>query len=634
VLGRMVEALRHRGPDDAGQWFDAAAGVGLGFSRLSILDLSQEGRQPMVSASGRYVIVYNGEIYNFAQLGAEEAAHGTRFRGHSDTEILLAVIERHGVAEATRRCAGMFAYALWDRTSRVLYLVRDRFGEKPLYHGRFAGTLVFASEIRGIREHPAFDSALDLTSLGQLLTYGCVPVPRSIYTGLAKLEPGTIASYREDGHFSTLRYWRPREAAAVARRNRFHGSPAEAVGLVGRQLAETVALERVADVPVGAFLSGGVDSSLIVATMCARGSAGVRTFSIGFADSTFDEAPQARAVASHLGTDHTELLVTGPDAQAVVPDLGTMYDEPFADASQIPTYLVARLARQHVTVALSGDGGDELFGGYNRYRFARSYWPCVGRLPVRLRRAVARAGLRGSPRLWNGLFRLYAAPGGAAAEWQNPTDRLLKLLAVLDAENGEALYRRLLAPADSPAQLVLGLTARLPDPPALQGGLPDCDLVSAMMLLDAELYLPDDILVKVDRATMAVSLESRAPFLDHRLAEVVWQLDPGLHFKDGRGKWILRELLGASLPPELIARLKKGFEVPLAAWLRGALLEWAADLLEPGRLRRQGLFDPDAVTALWQTHLRGERNAQALLWPLLMFQTWYDAAATPATVSP
>ncbi|HXG45156.1 MAG TPA: asparagine synthase (glutamine-hydrolyzing) [Gemmatimonadales bacterium] len=631
-LRRMMDALRHRGPDHAADWLDPAAGIALGHRRLAILDLSSEGHQPMHSASGRYVVVYNGEIYNWRSLRAAEELRGVPFRGHSDTEVLLAVIERRGLEAAVNALVGMFAFALWDRAERSLALVRDRFGEKPLYYGWSGGTFLFGSELRALSAHPAGDFPVDRGSLALLLGFGCVPAPWSIRSGVFKLEPGTILRLRDGTPERRQRYWCPVEVARGVQAAGFAGSPQDAVQEVRAQLATTVSDEMVADVALGAFLSGGVDSSTVVAAMTTvAGGSRVRTFTIGFPEQGFNEAEEAREVAARLGTAHTELVVSGAEACEVVPRLGTIYDEPFADASQIPTYLVAALTRRFVTVALSGDGGDELFGGYNRYALMRHHWRTLARLPRAARRLLARIGLAVPPGMWSralGVLRGARRPG--PGRWQNPTDRALKLLRVLDADSPETLYRRLLGAWEEPARVVLGL-ADTPAPPALEGGQPaGTDLVRAMMLLDAELYLPDDILVKVDRATMAVSLESRAPFLDHRMAELAWRIPTEIHFHDGRGKWVLRQLLAEVLPAGLVNRPKKGFEVPLADWLRGPLAGWADDLLSADRLRRQGFLDADQVTTRWKAHRSGTRNEQVALWPVLAFQAWLDGGAAPA----
>ncbi len=610
VLRRMTDAIRHRGPDDEGHWFDTAAGVALGHRRLSILDLSPEGHQPMVSADGRWVLVYNGEIYNWQALRTEETGHGARWRGHSDTEVFLAAIARLGVVEATRRCHGMFAYALWDRAERRLHLGRDALGEKPLYFGVAGGTLLFGSELKALRAHPAFRGTVDRGALTLLLRYGYIPAPHAIYDGIRKVAPGTIVSFRAGGVVPEVTtYWSLLEAAERGRAAPFRGSREEALAELATLLRGVVGREMVADVPLGAFLSGGVDSSLIVALMQAESPRPVRTFTIGFHEAGFNEAEHAKAVARHLGTDHTELYVTADDALAVVPKLPGLFDEPMADPSGIPTYLVAALARRHVTVSLSGDGGDELFGGYDRYLLAERWWRRRAPVPGLLRQALGGAlrGLEGA--------------------------RVRRLAGVLSAETAEGMYRDLVAQWQAPEQVVLGGVEPATALTDRTRWVPSAEVVRRWMALDTVTYLPDDVLVKVDRAAMAVSLETRAPLLDHAVVEFAWRLPLGYKVRDGRGKALLRELLHRYVPPALVERPKMGFGVPVGRWLTGPLAEWAEALLAPARLKAEGFFDPAAVERVWRAHRSGAASQPFMLWDVLMFQAWLEAQAVRPAVA-
>jgi asparagine synthase (glutamine-hydrolysing) len=625
ILGRMTDAIRHRGPDDSGQWLDTKSGIALGHRRLSILDLSPEGHQPMVSASGRFVIIYNGEIYNFAELRREEEARGVRFRGHSDTEIMLAVIERHGVLEATRRFAGMFAFALWDQTERVLHLVRDRIGEKPLYYGWIGETLLFGSELKGLKVHPQWRSAIDRDALALYLRYNYVPAPYSIYSGIRKVEPATLVSIGADRQVTATAYW---DMADVVRRGLADplGGPEEAIlDQLETRLRQTIAEEMLADVPLGAFLSGGIDSSTIVALMQAQSPRPVRTFTIGFREAGYNEAEHAKAVARHLGTDHTELYVTPEEARAVIPRLPAIYDEPFGDSSQIPTFLVSQLARQHVTVALSGDGGDEMFGGYTRYFMGRRIWNGLAPVPAWIRRSVARGIQAVPPGAWGSMLGTAQRLLPARARVAHPGDRMHKLANVMAVPSAGAMYRSLVSNWDPPAEILRG-SREVATVLTADHNLPrDAGFVERMMYLDTRTYLPDDIMVKVDRASMAVSLESRAPFLDHRVVELAWRLPMHLKLRDGQGKWALRALLDRHVPRALVERPKMGFGVPIDSWLRGPLKGWAEALLDPARLQMEGFFDAGAVRQKWDEHQSGRQNRQYPLWNLLMFQAWLES---------
>jgi asparagine synthase (glutamine-hydrolysing) len=627
---RMADTLRLRGPDDGGAWVDVDAGIALGHRRLAIIDLSVEGHQPMHSACGRYVIVFNGEIYNYKtirrELERESQGPSIAWRGHSDTEVALAAISRWGIEAAVKQFIGMFAFVLWDRTERVLHLVRDRMGEKPLYYGRMGGSILFGSELKALRAHPAFKGEIDRDALALYLRHNCIPAPYSIYRGIYKLPPGTMlaVSGREASFPAPVQYWSAREAAERGMAEPFTGSTEEAIAALDGLLRDAVRFQMVADVPLGAFLSGGVDSSTVVALMQAQSDRPVKTFTIGFKEADYNEALHAKAVAACLGTEHTELYVTPAEAMAVIPKLPDLYDEPFADSSQIPTFLVSELARRSVTVSLSGDGGDELFAGYNRYFWGRSIWKKLGWMPRSLRAAAAAVLTAVPPQSWDRVFGVAGPLLPSAIKQRNPGDKIHKLAEILAAESPEAMYRGLASHWKDPASVVLG--AREP-PTALTdrrlwSNLPD--FTQRMMYLDTVTYLPDDILVKVDRASMGVSLEARIPFLDHRVVEFAWRLPLSMKVRDGEGKWLLRQVLYRYVPKELIERPKTGFGLPIDAWLRGPLRDWAEDLLDKKRLSEEGFFDPLPVREKWKEHLSGTRNWQHYLWDVLMFQAWVD----------
>ena len=613
----MTDAISHRGPDDAGQWLDPEAGIALGHRRLSILDLSPAGHQPMASTSGRFIIVFNGEVYNFAQIREELEARDPSvvWRGHSDTELILAAFEAWGIASSVRRFVGMFAIALWDREDRILHLVRDRFGEKPLYFGWAGDSFLFGSELKSLRAHPAWRADIDRNALALYLRHSCVPGPYSIYSGIFKLSPGTVLSIRTEGATpgvvpQPVPYWSMREVVTEALANPFRGTEREAIARLDVLLRDSVKGQMCSDVPLGAFLSGGVDSSTIVAVMQAQSARPVKTFTIGFHEAGFNEAGYAKAVAQHLGTDHTEMYVTSRDAQDVIPLLPSLYDEPFSDPSQIPTYLVSRLTRNHVTVSLSGDAGDELFGGYSRYLQGQSIWDLIGGIPRPLR-AGAAAGGRGLSRALI-AFEMTRALG----------DRIESLSELFAAESSEAMYLRLVSHWKTPDRVVIGAKephTHFSDPQAW-ADIPE--LVHRMMFLDSLSYLPDDILAKVDRAAMGVSLETRVPLLDHRIAAFAWSLPLSMKVRDGRGKWILRQVLENYVPRDLIDRPKVGFSVPIDTWLRGPLREWAESLLDETTLRDQGYFDPPPIRQRWREHLKGTRDWHFYLWDVLMFQAW------------
>lgn len=621
----MHDAVAHRGPDDSGAWVDQAAGIALGQRRLSIVDLSPEGHQPMISADGRYVIVYNGEIYNFQELRAELGPLGHRFRGHSDTEVLLAAIGEWGLEAAIKRCVGMFAFGLWDRREATLHVGRDRIGEKPLYYGWCGDVFLFGSELKALRAHPAWRGEIDRRVLALFMRHNYIPTPYSIYQNIYKLVPGTILSVsaaNRSGKVTT--YWSAKEAAEAGLRNLFAGDEVEALQVLEDKLRAAIAGQMIADVPLGAFLSGGIDSSLVVALMQAQSTTPVKTFTIGLHEAGYNEAEFAKAVAAHLGTEHTELYVTPKEAMEVIPQLPSLYDEPFADASQVPTFLVSQMTRRSVTVSLSGDGGDELFGGYNRYFWGRNIWNKVGWMPRELRKVAAAGITTVSPNTWDVAFQSLSPILPSPLRQRTPGDKLHKLAEVLAVDHPEAMYRNLVSSWKMPQALVLGSE----EPETILtdkrrwADLPD--FVLRMMYLDLVTYLPDDILVKVDRAAMGVSLETRVPFLDHRVVEFAWRLPLRMKIQHGKGKWLLRQLLYKYVPRELIERPKTGFAIPIDRWLREALRDWAESLLAEDRLRREGFFDAAMIRTKWHEHLSGHRNWQYYLWPVLMFQAWLE----------
>lgn len=629
---RMADQLAHRGPDDSGCWADPATGVGLGFRRLSIIDLSAAGHQPMCSASGRYVIIFNGEVYNFAELRAELEPLGHRFRGHSDTEVMLAAIEQWGLEAAVRRFRGMFAFAVWDRRDRILHLVRDRMGIKPLYYGfgniASRRVLLFASELKAMRAYPGFAPQIDRDALAIFMRHTYIPAPYSIYRGIAKLPPGCVISIpsKDTSDPSAARpraYWSFCQVAEDSESEPFVGSTEEAQLELEQLLRESIRLRMIADVPVGAFLSGGIDSSAVVSLMQAESSRSVKTFTIGFTEADFNEAVHARRVAQHLLTDHHELVLTPEEARAVIPKLATMYDEPFGDSSAIPTHLVSALARNMVTVSLSGDGGDELFGGYTYFLSAPPLWERLRRFPQPLRRMAAAGAESLSPGAYNRVLRgRRIAPTftGKGTGGQ----RIHKAAQALRARNICELHRAFATHWDRPETVVVN--AREPSTlftdrsrqPALS------DPSTRMMANDALMYLPDDILTKLDRASMAVSLEARVPILDHRVVEFAARLPVELKIREGKGKWLLRQILHRYVPASIVERPKMGFGVPVGDWIRGPLREWAELLLDPDRLKREGFLRPDPVRRLWKEHLKGDINAPDALWAVLMFQAWLE----------
>jgi len=631
----MTSAISHRGPDDSGTWTEESSGAALGHRRLSIVDLSPLGHQPMASPSGRYVIVFNGEVYNFQTLRTELEQKGYSFRGGSDTEVMLAAFEAWGIEQSTKRFIGMFAFGVWDREASTLTIGRDRLGIKPLFYSWNAGAFLFSSELKSFRAHPNFRTAIDRDAVSLFLRYGYIPAPLSIYEGVYKLTPGCLLTLRREelenkpGGFSPegaegypspqLRpYWTVRDTVLTGKQRLFDGTEAEAIDRLDTLLGESVKLRMIADVPLGAFLSGGIDSSVVVALMQKQHSSPVKTFTIGFDVKDYNEAEHAAAVAKHLGTDHTELYVSESDLLGAVPELSYFYDEPFADSSEIPTMLVSRLARKEVTVALSGDGGDEIFGGYNRYTWPPSVWRKLRMLPAPLRSAIGSAAMSIPIHWWERLLPSFLT------SVDKPHERMQKLLGVIGAKDIDSLYSLLLAPWNTPHGLVPG--AR--NGTDLFSGKPRFTAIKEFaeraMYLDQQVYLPDDNLQKVDRASMAVALEVRVPILDHRVVEFSAKLPLSYKIRGHRTKWILREVLKRYVPDEIIERPKMGFSVPVGEWLRGPLRSWAGDLLNPSSLQAQGYIRPDPVRHLWDEHLRGVHNWQHQLWNVLMFQSWLE----------
>ena len=623
IIERMNDTIIHRGPDDAGVWFDEDNGVVLGHRRLSILDLSPAGHQPMVSQSGRLVIAFNGEIYNFAEIAQElEKNHKIAWRGHSDTEILLAAIETWGLEKALQRCVGMFAFVVWDRQRKILSLARDRIGEKPLYYGYQNGTFLFGSELKALKAHPSWQGEINRNALTLMLRFNHVPAPHSIYQNIFKLTPGTYLEVKAEDHLSQepISYWSMLDVAEQGQTQQFSGTDKEAVKALDTVLKQAVSGQMIADVPLGAFLSGGYDSTMIVALMQAQSSRPVKTFSIGFHEKGYNEAVYAKAVAKHLGTDHTELYVQPEQVMDVIPALPHIYDEPFADASQMPTFLVCQLAKQHVTVSLSGDGGDEFFGGYNRYFETVNAWQKLAKIPVPLRHMLAKLLLAIPVSYWNQFLKLFGSFHGTFRAGIGG-DKLHKLAPVLAKSDKNNLYRRMLSQWDDPASIVIGgkeLATAYDDPAPLN------NYFHQMMCLDAMNYLPNDILTKVDRAGMAVSLETRMPLLDHRVVEFAWTLPLSMKIRDGKGKWLLRQVLYQYVPEAMMNRPKMGFAVPIDSWLRGPLRDWAEELLDEHRLQREGFFNAQAIRKKWQEHLSGQRLWHYDLWNILMFQSWFQ----------
>lgn len=638
IVTKMSDRIASRGPDDSGVWVDAGGRVALGHRRLSVIDLSPEGHQPMISSCGRYVIVFNGEIYNYLAIRNELEIAGSapNWRGHSDTEVILAAVATWGLAPALQRFVGMFAFAMWDRQEHVLHLVRDRLGEKPLYYGWVEGVFLFGSELKALRAHPHWQGEVNRDVLALFLRHNYIPAPYSIYKGCFKLPPGTFVSVTKEELESLGKspvslplapssYWSAKDVVEEGESLPFKGNEAEAIRALDHLLNTVISEQLVADVPLGAFLSGGIDSSTVVAMMQSQSCRPVRTFTIGFSEPGYDEAGHAQAVARHLGTDHTEHYVTPRDALAVIPKLATLFDEPFSDSSQIPTYLLSELTRKHVTVSLSGDGGDELFGGYARYPYARRLWGEIGWMLV-----------PGSPDGISGTGNIVARGINQGLKWLTPAIKKImddvraeikisKLSEALAVNSPELFYAKFSSHWPQPASIVLGATEPITILTDKNRWTNLSDFTKKIMFLDMVSYLPDDILVKLDRTAMGVSLETRVPFLDHRLVEFAWQVPLHMKIRGGQSKWLLRQVLYKYVPQILIERPKKGFSVPLASWLRGPLREWAEELLDETKIRNEAFLDPYLIRRMWLEHLSGKRNWHYYLWDILMFQTWLEA---------
>lgn len=627
-LVRMNDVLTHRGPDSSGIWVSEDSSVGFGHRRLSILDLSPLGAQPMRSASGRYVLTFNGEIYNFGELRKELEALGASFRGHSDTEVILAAFDTWGIESSLPRLRGMFAFGIWDAHEHALTLVRDRVGIKPLFYGNGPEGFCFSSELKPLVVWQGRLPKVSAAGLTEFMRLGYVPAPLSIFDGINKLPPGNFVVFRRGVLETPKRYWQLEQVIAAGHRDAITDE-AEALAALEAGLMKSVASHMVSDVPLGAFLSGGVDSSTVVSLMQQVSRQPVRTFAIGFNEKGYNEAEHAAAVARHLGTEHTELYVTDADARNVIPMLPEIYDEPFADQSQIPTFLVSKLAREHVTVALSGDGGDELFAGYNRYVFVGQFWRRLQSLPLPLRKFVAARLKSLSPARWDSLFESMGPLLPRRLKPSLPGQKMHKVAAIMPADTLLALHGRLVSQwADPEAVLDPGYHSK--DEPwhaalhPFEGGQP----VEQQMYWDAQTYMVDDILTKVDRASMRVGLEARVPLLDHEVVELAWRIPLAMKLRNGDSKWILSQLLNKYVPEALIDRPKMGFSVPVDAWLRGGVREWAESFLTPGRLKSEGYFLPDEITQTWLAHQKGQVDASGPLWTLLMFQSWLEKTRT------
>jgi asparagine synthase (glutamine-hydrolysing) len=620
LLYAMCDAMKHRGPDDRGIWYDVEAGIALAHTRLAVVDLSPAAHQPMVFATGRYVIAFNGEIYNHLKLRKQLKI--ASWHSHSDTETLLAGFEAWGVEETIARTIGMFAFALWDKQTHILTLGRDRVGEKPLYYGWHDHVFFFGSELKALKIHPHFKKELDYGALTLFLRHNYIPAPHSIYKNINKLLPGTFLHLSLKNPQPVIKnYWSAMALAKAGTVTSFKGDELDAVNELERLAKDAVAQQMVADVPLGAFLSGGVDSSTVVALMQAQSSLPVRTFSIGFYEAQYNEAKYAKAVAEYLGTQHTELYITTDEALAVIPKLAHLYDEPFADSSQIPTFLVSELAKQQVTVALTGDAGDELFCGYNRYTVVAEYWEKMNKIPLTLRKATAKLVRRVAPQTWDRLALAFPFMN----RYPQMGLKMHKGASLIASSTINEAYRRLISHHDIPSSLLI---TKETEPPTFMEyhatALADMGGISQMMAMDLLSYLPDDILVKVDRAAMGVSLETRVPFLDHRLIEFAWTIPLSMKIKNGQSKWLLRQVLNRYVPSHLIQRPKMGFGIPLSEWLCGPLQKWVDDLLDEQRLQQEGIFNPQPIRLMWQQHRNGKGNFAYLLWNILMFQTWLE----------
>lgn len=636
LLSSMGESLKHRGPDDQGVWFDVERGIGFAHRRLSILDVSSAGHQPMVSSTDRYVIAYNGEIYNHLDLRCEleeftKQQSGLQWTGHSDTETLLAAIECWGIVPTLKKCVGMFAFSLWDKKRKCLTLARDRLGEKPLYYGWQQNVFLFGSELKALRIHPQFKGEIDKRSLAAQLSLGYIPSPASIYRGIKKLPPGCyvevdgVEGWSPSNMSEPTQYWSIESVVDQANGNPFVGELPQAEDELEALLLNSVHQQMLSDVPLGAFLSGGIDSSLIASMMQAQATQPIKTFTVGFDDPAYDESEQARTIASYLGTDHTEIIVTEQQALEIVPKLATIYDEPYSDSSQIPTCLVAMIAREEVSVALSGDGGDEMFGGYSRYATAKNVWGHLERMP-KFAKMLTEFGLSTMPvTLMNRAGRMVESALGKTQSRHLFGDRVRKSARLLSVQSSDELYASLIAHWTKDTGVLLedivwpevNIEA-VPQEPIFENRMMQRDLVS---------YLPDDILVKTDRASMHVGLETRVPLLSHEVVAFSARLPLQMKMDDEGGKKILKNILERYIPKEMFDRPKRGFSAPVGRWLRGPLRQWAEELISEDRLRAEGLLDPRPIRQKWHEHLSGERNWHHQLWDVLMFQAWLESVS-------
>ena len=632
AIHRMNKAIEHRGPDAYGVWYDEKINLYLGHCRLAIQDISNAGSQPMHSQCGRYAIIFNGEIYNHLKLRKELSKEGSsvNWRGHSDTETLLVAFSIWGIKKTLENLVGMFAIALWDRQENLLTLARDRIGEKPLYWGWQGDNFYFSSELKALKANSYFQPEIDRDSITLLLRHNCIPAPYSIYKDIQKLLPGhyiqlPLSNISKSKQTTSLAYWSFNSVVETGINKPFEGSPSEAIDELQQTLAYSINEQMLSDVPLGAFLSGGIDSSTIVALMQNQSLTPIKTFTIGFDDEGYNEAVHARAVAKHLGTDHTELYIQPKDALSVIPKLSSIYCEPFSDSSQIPTYLVSQLASQHVKVALSGDGGDELFGGYNRYLMAQNIWQQSRKFPKKTRKLISHV-LRTFPsKSWDTIFENLTPVLPKPLRIRTPGDKVYKLAEVLTTDDQYEYYQKLTSHWQQPNDIVINGS----EPATLINTLsawPKTDnFQHSMMAMDAQTYMTDDILVKVDRAAMANSLETRVPMLDHRIVELAWKMPLDYKIRNGEGKWLLKQVLFRHVPQQLIERPKMGFAIPLHDWLRTSLKDWADSLLDESILRQQGYFEPEPIRKMWLEHLSGKYNHQNQLWDILMFQAWLES---------
>ena len=617
----MAAAIQERGPDSFGVWADKTQ-LAFGHRRLAIVDLSEAGHQPMFSRSGRWVIIYNGEVYNTEELRKELLALGCQFRGHSDTEVIIEACEQWGVEKTCSRLIGMFAFACWDTEEKRLFLARDRLGIKPLYWGFQQDVFFFGSQLKSFSKHPSWNPVLDKNALSAYFRFNYVPAPLSIFKGIQKLNPGTLLSIDKTKNITQTVFWDLQKVIEKGKKNILEQNDADLIDITNDLLSDAVKRRMVADVPIGAFLSGGIDSSLVVALMQKNSLQPVKTFSIGFFEDEYNEAQYAAKVAKHLGTDHHELYLSARDAMDVIPSIPEWCDEPFADVSQIPTFLVSKLARTQVTISLSGDGGDELFAGYHRYLWGPNIWQKVKHCPSAMRQLSAKALQQLSPKSWDKISSFLPS------QFKLPPllgDKIHKLAPILGASDEYQFYKMLVSQWQQPEELVVGSRE-----PVLalwdekQFSNKSQTFVDKMQMMDLLTYLPDDILAKVDRASMAVSLEARVPLLDHRVVEFAWSLPAHVKIREGQGKWILKQILNKYVPRHLIERPKMGFGVPIGEWLRGPLKEWASELLSKKRLINEGILNEELVSQKWQEHLSGKKNWQHPLCGVLMFQAWKE----------